>query len=73
MSRVVVPPCTKDCPRRRAQPNCHNREYCPEWGEFEDAEAARKTEKRKQVEKERDIQELAKETSRKLKYKHGKR
>lgn len=26
-------PCTKDCPRRAE--GCHNREICPEWGEYE--------------------------------------
>ena len=25
--------CPKDCPRRRAVPNCHNEETCPIWAE----------------------------------------
>ena len=48
------PPCRKDCPRRRAQPNCHNREYCPAWGEFEDAEALRKEKLKRHVQSEKD-------------------
>lgn len=31
-------PCTKDCPRRT--PYCHNREVCPDWGKYEDADRA---------------------------------
>lgn len=27
-------PCTKDCPRRSIDPNCHNVDICPEWAEY---------------------------------------
>ena len=73
MSRTVVPPCSKDCPRRRVQPNCHNREYCPAWGEFEDAEAERKAEKRKQIKEEKDVNVFIKSSCRRLAKRAGKR
>lgn len=35
---MQVPAPCKDCPRRRRapEPDCHNRDYCPEWGVYED-------------------------------------
>lgn len=72
MSRIVRPPCTKDCPRRRAQPNCHNREYCPAWGEFEDAEAAWKAEKAKKIKLGRDADGFTKASCRRLAKRQGK-
>ena len=50
------PPCSRDCPRRRASPNCHNRDYCREWGLYEDADAAWKVEQRKAIAAERDVE-----------------
>lgn len=34
------PPCVPACPRR--SPTCHNREFCKEWGVFQDALAHHK-------------------------------
>lgn len=31
MKKRFDPPCSRDCPRRSASPNCHNPEICPEW------------------------------------------
>lgn len=36
---MIQAPCTKDCPRRSINPNCHNADICPEWGEYEKAKA----------------------------------
>lgn len=72
MSRLVRPPCTKDCPRRRVQPNCHNREYCPEWGKFLDAEADWKAKKEEIVKKENDTDKYMKACFRRLAIRAGK-
>lgn len=31
--------CPKNCPNRRAEPNCHNVETCPIWAEHEENKA----------------------------------
>lgn len=67
MNRALRPPCGKDCPRRRAQPNCHNRDYCPAWGEFQDAEAVRKEAKKKEADREADVNIFIKTSYRRLK------
>lgn len=64
MSRTVLPPCKKDCPRRRVQPNCHNRDYCPEWGKFEDAEAAWKAERMRIIKETKDAEAFTKSSCR---------
>ena len=33
-----MPPCTRDCPRRSMV--CHDKEICPEWGDYQTALAA---------------------------------
>ena len=54
MSRPT-PPCGRNCPRRRAVPNCHNRDYCEAWGKYEDADAEWKAAELKSRMEERDI------------------
>lgn len=66
------PPCARDCPRRRVQPNCHNRDYCPAWGKFEDEEAARKEALEKRINEERDAVCVMKASARRLAKRGGK-
>lgn len=38
-----------NCPRRTAEPNCHNAETCPEWAKEEAAKAERYRKKKEQI------------------------
>ena len=42
MFGTTICPCPRDCPRRCADPNCHNAETCPEWAAHEARQKARK-------------------------------
>lgn len=43
-------PCARQCPRRSV--GCHNKDYCPDWGKYEEAMARFRVSesKRKQAE-----------------------
>ena len=62
--RRPVPPCSPDCPERRAQPNCHNRLRCKAWGIFEDAMAEYRRREEAEKRKERDVSGLSKSSYR---------
>jgi len=65
------PPCGRNCPRRSAAPNCHNRDYCEDWGKYEDAVAAWKATEFKGRMEERDVEGFHKASYRRYLYLTG--
>lgn len=44
-------PCTKDCPNRCADPNCHDEAVCDKWRAYRAAQAERTKEKEEYINK----------------------